>query len=160
MFEGSEGTNEFPYQFSPDGSTLLLERHGTEPSYKVNGEFGYRLVIVPADGEGPDIPIGPAIPSSSGGATAEFSPDGTQVLAFYDHDSSTWLLAADGSGGEEVDWNPARCIQLAAPGSLSLTSARRGRSPDRPPSARSTGPRRPSSGFRAPRASAGWHGPS
>jgi len=32
MFEGSEGTNEFPYQFSPDGSKPLLERHAAEPT--------------------------------------------------------------------------------------------------------------------------------
>jgi hypothetical protein len=106
LFEGSEGTNEFPYAFSPDGSKLLLERHAGEPSYEVNGEFGYRLVVAPADGVGPAIPIGPAMPSGTEGATAEFSPDGTQVLAFYKHDQSTWLLEADGSGGEQVDWNP------------------------------------------------------
>ena len=106
MFDGSEGTNEFPYQFSPDGSQLLLERHGGDASFEVNGEQGYRLVVVPASGEGPVIPIGPAMPSSTNGASAEFSPDGTQVLAFYNYDRSTWLLEADGSGGEEVDWDP------------------------------------------------------
>ena len=106
MFDGSELTNEFPYQFSPDGTKLLIERHGGDASFEVNGEQGYRLVIAPADGGGPVIPIGPPMPSSTGGATAEFSPDGTQVLAFYKHDQSTWLLDADGSGGEEVDWNP------------------------------------------------------
>ena len=83
MFEGSEGTSEFPYPFSPDGSKLAARAARHRPSYEVNGEFGYRLVVAPADGEGPDIPIGPAIPSATGGATAEFSPDGTQVLAFY-----------------------------------------------------------------------------
>lgn len=106
MFDGSEGTNEFPYQFSPDGSQLLLERHGGDASFEVNGEQGYRLVVVPASGEGPVIPIGPAMPSQTNGASAEFSPDGTQVLAFYNYDRSTWLLEADGSGGEEVDWDP------------------------------------------------------
>jgi dipeptidyl aminopeptidase/acylaminoacyl peptidase len=106
MFEGSEGTNEFPYQFSPDGSQLLVERHGGDASFEVNGEQGYRLVLVPASGEGPVTPIGPAMPTSTDGASAEFSPDGTQVLAFYHFDRSTWLLEADGSGGEEVDWNP------------------------------------------------------
>lgn len=104
MFEGSEGTNEFPYAFSPDGSKLLLERHAGEPSYEVNGEFGDRLVVAPADGGGPAIPIGPAIPSGTDGATAEFSPDGTQVIVTYRADNATWLLEADGSGGHEVDW--------------------------------------------------------
>jgi hypothetical protein len=106
MFDGSELTNEFPYQFSPDGSKLLIERHGGDSSFEVDGEQGYRLVIAPVDGNGPVVPIGPAMPSSTGGATAEFSPDGTQILAFYKHDESTWLLDADGSGGEEIDWNP------------------------------------------------------
>ena len=41
-----------------------------------------------------------------GGVVAEFSPDGTQVLAFHLYDQSTWLLEADGSRAEEVDWNP------------------------------------------------------
>ena len=125
MFEGSEGTNEFPYQFSPDGSKLLLERHGAEPSYEVDGEFGYRLVVVPADGEGPDIPIGPAMPSSTGGATAEFSPDGTQVLAFYKHDRrpGCWRPTVPEA---RKSTGTRRCIQLATPGTLtsSLGTAR------------------------------------
>ena len=104
MFEGSEGSNEFPYVFSPDGSKLLLERHGTDPSYEVNGVGGYRLVVVSVDGAGPAVPIGPPLPSGTGGAHAEFSPDGTQVLANYFADQSTWLLEADGSNGERVDW--------------------------------------------------------
>jgi hypothetical protein len=106
MFDGSDLTNEFPYQFSPDGSKLLIERHGGDSSFEVDGEQGYRLVIAPADGNGPVVPIGPAMPSSTGGATAEFSPDGTQVLAFYKSDQSTWLLETDGSAAEEIDWNP------------------------------------------------------
>ena len=117
MFDGSEGTNEFPYQFSPDGSQLLVERHGGDASFDVNGEQGYRLVVAPADGDGPVIPIGPAMPSQTSGASAEFSPDGTQVLAFYNYDRSTWLLEADGSGGKEVDWDPqgAHTWQRLAP---------------------------------------------
>jgi hypothetical protein len=104
MFDGSDGTNEFPYAFSPDGSKLLLERHGTDPSYEVNGVLGYRLVVVPVDGAGPVVPIGPPFPSGTGGAHAAFSPDGTQVLSNYNADHSTWLLEADGSDGDQVDW--------------------------------------------------------
>ncbi len=107
MFDGSKGTNEFPYAFSPDGSKLLLERHGADPSYEVNGVLGYRLVVVPADGAGPVVSIGPPLPSGTDGAHAEFSPDGTQVLVNYNADHSTWLLEADGSGGEQVDWASA-----------------------------------------------------
>ena len=86
MFDGSEGTNEFPYQFSPDGSQLLLGRHGGDASFEVNGEQGYRLVVVPASGEGPVIPIGRRCRPQTNGASAEFYPDGTQVLAFYNYD--------------------------------------------------------------------------
>ena len=36
------------------------------------------------------------------GATTEFSPDGTQVLATYNDDGSTWLLDVDGSGERQL----------------------------------------------------------
>jgi Tol biopolymer transport system component len=114
--EGSDGTNEFAYQFSPDGTKLLLERHGIDPSYEVNGVPGYRLVVVPADGGGPAVPIGPAMPPGTDGATAEFSPDGTQVLATYRYDRSTWLLDVTGGMGEPTEWNAdAQTWQRLAP---------------------------------------------
>ena len=96
MFEGSAGTNELDPQFSPDGKSLLFERYITDPP-----DGGYRLVIAPVDG-GPATPIGPTHPTGTDGATTEFSPDGTQVLATYNDDGSTWLLDVDGSGERQL----------------------------------------------------------
>lgn len=96
MFDGSAGTNELHPQFSPDGKSLLFERYVTDPP-----EGGYRLVIAPVDG-GPATPIGPTHRTGTDGAATEFSPDGTQVLATYNDDGSTWLLDVDGSGEQQL----------------------------------------------------------
>lgn len=97
--------NELSPLFSPDGSTLLIERHGTHAAYEVaDGELGYRLMLVPVDGSGSQLPIGPAHHSGTGGANVEFSPDGTQVLATYKEDWTTWLIDVDGSRQEQLPW--------------------------------------------------------
>jgi hypothetical protein len=68
-----------------------------------------QLAIVPADGRGEAIPIGPVFPMNQDGEAQvfqwEFSPDGTQVLVTYSHDGSTWLLNADGTGDRQMDWS-------------------------------------------------------
>ena len=97
--------NELQPFFSPDGKTLLIERHGTDAAYEVSdGQLGYRLVVAPADGSGSMRPIGPPHHSGTNGATVEFSPDGTQVLATYNEDDTTWILDVDGSGQEQLPW--------------------------------------------------------
>ena len=101
MFDGSKGTTELDPRFSPDGRSLLFERYGPDTS----SEGGYQLVAAPADGDGPAIPIGRAHPDMSGGADAEFSPDGTQVLTTYNDDLSTWLLDIDGTGEQQLPWS-------------------------------------------------------
>ena len=97
--------NELQPIFSPDGNTLLIERHGTDAAYEVgDGGLGYRLVVAPADGTGSMLPIGPAHHSGTDGASVEFSPDGTQVLATYNEDDTTWILDVDGLGQEQLPW--------------------------------------------------------
>ena len=107
MFEGSEGTNELSPKFSPDGKQLVLRRFGAD---------GDQLTIVHADGVGPVIAIGPTY--SNGGAEIIWSPDGTQVLAAYATDGSTWLLPANGDPGRQLDglsWDAASTWQRLAP---------------------------------------------
>ena len=95
--------NELQPFFSPDGKTLLIERHGTDAAYEVgDGQLGYRLVVTPSDGSGSMRPMGPPHHSGTSGATVEFSPDGTQVLATYNEDDTTWILDIDGSGQEQL----------------------------------------------------------
>jgi Tol biopolymer transport system component len=94
--------DSYSYQdvlFSPDGTTILTKRF--EPSGPI------QLAIVPADGQGDVIPIGPSHPMGEQGQTFDwaFSPDGTEVLATYGYDGSTWLLNADGTGEEQMDWS-------------------------------------------------------
>jgi Tol biopolymer transport system component len=96
MFDGSAGTNELDPQFSPDGNSLLFERYIADPP-----EGGYQLVVASVDG-GSVTPIGPIHRTGTDGATTEFSPDGTQVLATYNDDRSTWLLDVDGSGEQQL----------------------------------------------------------
>src|SRR5262245_61803204 len=94
----------FSYQdvlFSPDGSKILTKRFPP---------FGsIQFAVVPADGRGKVIPIGPSLPMAmdAGGRSDrwEFAPDGTQVLVSYARGDSTWLLDVDGSSEQELPWS-------------------------------------------------------
>lgn len=97
MFDGSAGTNELDPQFSPDGKSLLFERYLAD-------DGGYRLVVAPVNG-GSVTTIGPVHGTGTGGAATEFSPDGTQVLATYEDDGSTWILSLDGSAPQQLPWS-------------------------------------------------------
>jgi Tol biopolymer transport system component len=92
----SSGAPELDPIFSPDGTKLLLER------YVPAG--GYRLVIVPVDGNGPAITLGDLHPEFTNGASAMWSPDGKTILATYNNDHRTWLFSADGNSAQRVDW--------------------------------------------------------
>jgi hypothetical protein len=107
MFEGSEGTNELSPKFSPDGKQLVLRRFGAD---------GDQVTIVPVDGVGPAIGVGPRYPN--GGAETLWSPDGTQVLAAYGTDGSVWLLPTNGDPGRQLDglsWDRGITWQRLAP---------------------------------------------
>ena len=85
--------------FSPDGTKILTKRF--EPGGPI------QLAIVPADGQGGVIPIGPSHPMGGQGQAFDwaFSPDGTEVLVTYGYDGSTWLLNVDGTGDRQMDWS-------------------------------------------------------
>jgi hypothetical protein len=107
MFEGSEGTNELSPKFSPDGKQLVLRRFGAD---------GDQVTIVPVDGVGPAIGVGPRYPN--GGAETLWSPDGTQVLAAYGTNGSVWLLPTNGDPGRQLDglsWDRGITWQRLAP---------------------------------------------
>lgn len=74
--------------WSPDGTKLLFVRY--------TAGADNHLVVAPAAG-GPRVQIGPAMPNCACPVSAEFSPDGTQVLAHYGADGSTWLLDPTGA---------------------------------------------------------------
>jgi Tol biopolymer transport system component len=75
-------------QWSPDGRSLVFERSTGD---------SYHLAVAAAEG-GPVVELGPARPINTGGAQAQFSSDGTKVLARYQADRSSWILdPTDGS---------------------------------------------------------------
>jgi Tol biopolymer transport system component len=74
--------------WSPDGSRFLFIR------YVVGG--ANNLMVAPSAG-GQRIEVGPPMPNVSKRVFAEFSPDGSKVLASYDADGSTWLLDPTGA---------------------------------------------------------------
>jgi Periplasmic component of the Tol biopolymer transport system len=78
--------------WSPDGTRLVFQRY-----------FGgyYHLVVAASTG-GPVVEIGPAMLQETSGADAQFSPDGSKVVAFYHADDSTWMLDVDGGLGTQV----------------------------------------------------------
>ena len=90
VFDGT--TADLSVRWSPDGTRLVFQRY-----------FGgyFHLVVAPATG-GPVVLIGPAMLEGTGGANAEFSPDGTKLIARYEADGSTWILDATGGLGERV----------------------------------------------------------
>jgi len=73
--------------WSPDGNRLLFVRY--------HGAGGYHLAVVPATG-GSVVEIGPSMPSNETRSYAQFSPDGTAVMAYFQADHSTWMLDPKG----------------------------------------------------------------
>lgn len=81
--------------WSPDGRVLLFQRYN-------NGT--YRMAVAPVAG-GRVVEIGPTRPQNGGGERvgAQFSPDGSTVIAHYDGNGSTWLLDPTGvTAGTEL----------------------------------------------------------
>ena len=87
--------------FSPDGTKILTKRF--PPSGAI------QLAVVPADGSGDVVPIGPSLPMDlddrGRGFQWEFSPDGAHVIVYYGKDDSTWLLDVDGTGEQRLNWS-------------------------------------------------------
>ena len=87
--------------FMPDGKSILANRFNN-----ANGTM--QLTLVPADGVGPDRPIGPVRTQGGGGGTAYVSPDGATVLAVYHdngvEDGKIWSIDVASGEGRELPW--------------------------------------------------------
>ncbi len=73
IFDGPS-TGDWAPAWSPDGERMVFNRLVS------GGEEG---LVVAAAGGGPVVEIGPRFPAYSGGAKAEFSPDGRTIIATY-----------------------------------------------------------------------------
>jgi Tol biopolymer transport system component len=100
----STGSRALEWQapwFMPDGKSILASRFDN-----ANGTF--QLTLVPADGVGPDRPIGPIRTQHSGGATGYISPDGGAILAIYHdngvEDGKIWSIDVASGVGTELPW--------------------------------------------------------
>jgi len=94
-FDGSVDSVVGHPLFSPDGARLVFDRYA-------GGKNG--LGMVPVDGGGKAVPIGPV--HSDGGATPSlsFSPDGSMLLVTYPTEGKTWLLATNGGSDRQASW--------------------------------------------------------
>ncbi len=75
------------FGWSPDGSRLMFGRF--------HGSTTFHLAVVPSSG-GRVVEVGPGRTTTLTDY-AQFSPDGTSVLAYYGIDKSTWLLDPTGT---------------------------------------------------------------
>ncbi len=87
---GADGSDYFA-SWSPDGTKIVFNRGRPQESYHV--------AIAPATG-GEVVDIGPILPWAPAVA-AEFSPDGTKVIARYDN-GQVWMFDVSGGPGEQL----------------------------------------------------------
>jgi Tol biopolymer transport system component len=85
---GATGLIDDAPMWSPDAGRILFVRY--------HGSTTYHLAVAPVTG-GHAVEIGPAMPSNTGRTDAQFSPDGTKVIARYHADGSTWILDPTGA---------------------------------------------------------------
>jgi len=98
VFDGETFADEHP-TWSPDATQLVFERYSVSPGI-------YHLAVAPAAG-GHVVEMGPAMPTQSGGADIQISPDGTKVFATYQSDSSSWMLDTKGGIGTKLAATPS-----------------------------------------------------
>jgi Tol biopolymer transport system component len=109
LLEGSAGSIDLDPTFSPDGTKLLIDRYS---------EDSYQVVVVPSDGVGPAIPLGPRHPTGTGGSHALFSPDGTMVLVSYNDNGDMWLFDTDGGEERRLPWTGPEGLTWPGPEGL------------------------------------------
>lgn len=80
-------SSDYYARWSPDGKQIVFHRWSGET---------FHLAVAPAGG-GHAVQLGPGMLQAQGAASAEFSPDGTNVIARYPDGSTRILGVTDGS---------------------------------------------------------------
>ena len=91
VFDGDIESDYFA-EWSPDGSQIVFNQGTAQEKYFVS--------VAPASG-GHATNIGPVMTWDAAALTA-FSPDGSQVIARYRNDGSTWIFPATGGPGQRL----------------------------------------------------------
>jgi dipeptidyl aminopeptidase/acylaminoacyl peptidase len=100
---GTERAHEGYPVFSADGERILFGRYWDGDDVNIN----HQLFVASTDGDGADaVSVGPLHRSKGGHNPFDyiFSPDGSQVVIWFNDVSETWLVDADGGPGELVSW--------------------------------------------------------
>ena len=111
------GTAQFGGPFSPDGRSLLLIRAYDDRTVQ--------LVVVPADGSGMGVALGPRAPGGRDGPTINnqvWSADGTAVIANYDAEKLNRLRTDRRVAPNGADTGRAGVRRLPAPRALIVPS--------------------------------------
>jgi Tol biopolymer transport system component len=99
----------FNPQFSPDGTHILAQRYPPAVTDQAGDRVMGRgdLMLLPADGAGPVIKLGPGYDTSNENDfnRMQFSPDGTSVLAGSGVSSPSWMFDVAGGPGRQLDWS-------------------------------------------------------
>lgn len=88
----------FAYQepvFSPDGRWVKTDRHDA---------VGYKVVLLPANGKGKPVALGPQQQGDEGEAVTTWAPDARALIVTYSKTGETWMFDVASGSGKQVDW--------------------------------------------------------
>jgi Tol biopolymer transport system component len=81
--------------FSPDDRWVAVDRYDV---------VGSKIVLLPADGEGRPVELGPQHKGDVGEASVNWAPDASALIATYPQTGESWMFDVATASGGKVDW--------------------------------------------------------